>query len=162
MKLKRLFKEFFKGTDSTPFQKVSDEQQIHKFYPLIPSRQTSGSAGYDFHLQETITIEPQQTVMTFSDIKCELKPNEVLLLFIRSSIGTKYHVALANGTGVIDSDYFENPDNDGNIGLPLYNYGSEPVTLKFADRVAQGVIVNFEAYGEVIRERVGGFGSSGK
>ena len=64
--------------------------------------------------------------------------DEVLMLYIRSSIGIKQHVTLANGTGIIDADYFSNPDNDGNIGICLQNNRDENEVRK------------------------GGFGSTGK
>ena len=70
---------------------------------------------------------------------------------------------LANGTGVIDADYYGNADNDGNIGLTLYNYGTETVTLVAGERIMQGVVVDYKitendgAFGS----RVGGFGSTG-
>lgn len=70
---------------------------------------------------------------------------------------------LANGTGVIDADYYGNADNDGNIGLTLYNYGTETVELKAGEKVMQGCVVDYKisendgAFGS----RVGGFGSTG-
>lgn len=110
----------------------------------LPSRQTSGSAGYDFHLKEDVEIHPGETVLTFSDVKCQLTCDEVLYLHVRSSVGVKKGLCLANGTGVIDSDYYGNPDNDGNIGLPLYNYSKQTVRLKVGERVAQGLVHEFK------------------
>lgn len=74
--------------------------------------------------------------------------DEVLMLYIRSSIGIKHHVTLANGTGIIDADYFSNPDNDGNIGICLQNNSNEIVSFKKSD--------------DTNEVRKGGFGSTGK
>ena len=71
---------------------------------------------------------------------------------------------LANRTGVIDADYYGNADNDGNIGLTLYNYGSETVELKAGEKIMQGVIVDYKISDNdcVTTGRCGGFGSTGK
>lgn len=141
------------------FQSV--KQSIHDDITMIPQRATTHSAGFDFALKETITLKPNDTTLTFTDVKCELNDNEVLLLFIRSSIGVKKHLMLANGTGVIDSDYYNNAENEGNIGIALHNYGTDTITLDKGERVAQGIILNYIGDGKVGNIRSGGFGSSG-
>jgi dUTP pyrophosphatase len=50
-----------------------------------------------------------------------MQPNEVLLIDIRSSIGINQDLMIANTLGVIDSDYYNNPKNEGNIGFTLRN-----------------------------------------
>ena len=142
------------------FQSV--KQSIHDDITMIPQRATTHSAGFDFALKETITLKPNDTKLTFTDVKCELNDNEVLLLFIRSSIGVKKHLMLANGTGVIDSDYYNNAENEGNIGIALHNYGTDTITLDKGERVAQGIIFDYIGDGKVGNVRSGGFGSSGK
>ena len=150
-------------SDDNPFERVSPEHMKGRSkYPMIPQRQTKRSAGFDIHLADSVYLKAGETKSTFTDIKCKLKDDEVLLIFIRSSIGTKRHISLANGTGVGDADYYGNPDNDGNIGLVLHNWGQDSQIFDVGDRVAQGVIVKYQAYGRPIRERIGGFGSSGK
>lgn len=146
------------------FLEVAKQHRQHDKYTNIPKRGTSQSAGYDFHLKETVTLQPNQTHLSFTDVKCRLGEDEVLMLYPRSSVGIKQKVILANTAGVIDSDYFENEDNDGNIGLPLHNYGDREITLLAGTRVAQGVVMNY-----VIAEndrtegsRTGGFGSTDK
>lgn len=132
---------------------------------ILPTQATSRSAGSDFRVKEDITIRSGETKITFTDIKCKLNPDEVLYIYIRSSVGFNQGVVLANGTGVVDSDYFGNPDNDGNIGLPLHNYSDSLVKFKSGDRVAQGVIhkiVNTSPnYVPSTKARKGGFGSTG-
>ena len=138
-----------------------------KHYPnkptLLPARSTERSAGYDFRLKETLTIAPQSVGFQWTDIKCELSRDEVLLLFVRSSIGKK-HLMLTNGTGIIDADYYNNVTNDGNIGIGLYNYGTEPVTIEAGDKVVQGVVVQYKTAENdtATGKRIGGHGSTGR
>ena len=147
------------------FEEVIFTQKAYHHKPtFLPTRATNRSAGYDFYLKDDVTIKPGQTVFQQTDVKCKLSRDEVLLLFIRSSIGIKQKLVLANGTGVIDADYYGNADNDGNIGLTLYNYGTETVKLKAGEKIMQGVIVDYKISDNdcVTTGRYGGFGSTGK
>ena len=99
------------------FEEVREGFKAYRYQPtILPVRSTSKSAGYDFFLKEDVTICPGEHVFQYTDVKCELARDEVLLLFIRSSVGINKHLTLANGTGVIDADYYNNPNNNGNIG----------------------------------------------
>ena len=90
-------------------------------------------------------------------------PDEFLEVFIRSSMAIKKRVVLANQTGIIDCDYYQNESNDGNIGICLLNLSGETITFLAGDKVAQGV---FTKYLTVDREdfidsnRTGGVGST--
>ena len=75
----------------------------------------------------------------------------------------KHPVMLANTIGCVDSDYYSNPDNDGNIGLRLFNLSDTPYEIKAGDRIGQGIFVK---YGTVKNDttktkRESGFGSTG-
>jgi dUTP pyrophosphatase len=91
--------------------------------------------------------------------------DEVLKIYLRSSIGLSKTLMLPNGVGVVDADYYNNPENDGAIYVLIYNYGSEDVTLAKGERIAQGI---FEKYLTSPNEKApaskrnGGFGSTGK
>lgn len=130
----------------------------------LPKRSTIGSAGYDFVSPETFTLQPGEKHMVWTGVKAYMLENFVLLAFIRSSMGVKRSLALANGTMVIDRDYADNPDNDGNIGICLYNYGTEPQTINKGDRIAQGLFVPIFITDDddTTTERVGGYGSTGR
>ena len=146
------------------FEEVLYTQKAYRHKPtFLPTRATAKSAGHDFFLKEDVTIKPGKAVFQYTDVKCRLNRDEVLLLFVRSSIGIKQHLMLANGTGVIDADYYGNADNDGNIGLTLYNYGAETVKLEAGTRVMQGVVTDFKISENdcVTSGRYGGFGSTG-
>ena len=147
------------------FEVVSSEHRKHSTVDIqLPVRSTQDSAGYDFCLTVDTVIKPQETVVVFSDVKSYMQPNEVLMLFVRSSIGIKKNIVLANGTGIIDADYYSNPSNDGNIGLALFNQSNETVELKAGERVAQGIFVPFLVAdnGNTNNVRQGGTGSTNK
>ena len=143
------------------FEIVKDEFRKNSGEIQLPTRATKNSAGYDFYSPINITINPNESVMIWSDIKAHMYYDNVLMLFVRSSMG-KHPVVIANGTGVVDGDYYGNADNDGNIGFRLLNLGSTPYEIKAGDRIGQGVFIK---YGTVkndttTAQRVGGFGSS--
>lgn len=131
----------------------------------LPVRADSRSAGYDFFLPQLETILPGETKLLFTDVKAYMGDGEVLKLYPRSSLGVKKGLVLANTVGVIDSSYYENESNDGNIGVPLKNTSNKAVVLEAGERIAQGI---FEYYltadsdAVLKEERTGGFGSSGK
>ena len=135
---------------------------------MIPSRATLHSAGYDFALPVRIIVHPGSTITVPSGIKCHFSALESenwhLKLYIRSSVGIHRHIRLANGTGVIDADYYNNPDTEGDIFIALHNYGHAPVIFNPGDKIMQGV---FECYGLTEDDvasmvRSGGIGSTGR
>ena len=91
--------------------------------------------------------------------------DEVLLLAIRSSLGTKEDLELANQVGVIDSDYADNPKTGGNIGICIRNTCDVPKEIKAGDSIAQGVFVEYKTVDdedEITEERTDGFGHTDK
>lgn len=129
---------------------------------IIPVRGTSGSAGYDFCSYEEATIESNQTVMIKTGIKAYMLDDEVLQIYPRSSLGVKKHLRLANSVGIIDSDYYNNENNEGHIMIPLFNFGNEPITISQGERVAQGIFSKYliTDTDQVSAKRSGGFGST--
>lgn len=132
----------------------------------LPKRSTKTSAGYDFFCPEEVTIEPykigDKPYLIKTGVKVKMQNDEVLLLYNRSSNPGKKNLVIPNGVGVIDSDYYGNPDNDGEIGFTFYNLGSEPVIIKQGEKLGQGI---FQKYlltedDEAEGERIGGFGST--
>lgn len=132
---------------------------------VLPKRKTAKSAGYDFVLPHDVFIAPNgSTGIIATNVKAIMPENEVLLLYIRSSIGISKGVVLANGTGIIDADYANNPMNDGNIGIILRNQSDNHVRLLKGERIMQGIFMKYEVTNddEADEERVGGFGSTGR
>lgn len=134
----------------------TSEGEIH-----LPQRMTSGSMAYDFYSPIDTTIYPKCAETIWTDVKVKMEATQGLILNLRSSFG-KRHLMFTNTQGWIDSDYYGNESNDGNIGVSFYNYGSEPVTIKKGERIAQGMIVRFDTFGDTVdTKRAGGFGSTG-
>ncbi len=130
----------------------------------LPQRKTRHSAGYDLEAAEEVTVQPGQVALVPTGLKAYMGEGEVLLLAVRSSLAVKRRLALANGIGVIDADYADNPDNEGHILVALVNLGTEPVTIARGERVAQGIFVNYltVAGDQPGGQRVGGIGSTGR
>ena len=97
-------------------------------------------------------------------VKCYLDPGTYLELSVRSSTPLKYWLILANGVGIIDADYADNPDNEGEIFLQLINLGPVPVHIHKGDIIGQGIIKKFEITDDDAAEgeRTGGLGSTTK
>ena len=128
----------------------------------LPERSTLNSAGYDFFALEDITFPAKTITRVFTGVKCELMPNQVLILANRSSNPSKKGLILLNGIGVVDADYYENPDNDGEIAFEFYNIKDEPVEIKKGEKLGQGLIMHFdkvenEITPDVVVTRIGGF-----
>ena len=131
----------------------------------LPTRKTKGSAGYDFYLPCDVVLEPYgDSPIIQTGVKAYMPEDEVLLLFIRSSVGIMKNVTLSNSVGVIDASYCDNPDNEGNIGLKLHNNSPHTVTFKKGERIMQGVFVKYGVVDDdnATEERKGGIGSTGK
>ena len=147
------------------FEVVKDEARKTEGNVMLPKRSTSGSAGYDFYIPYDVIIPPHGcSGIIPTDVKAYMQDGEVLLLYVRSSVGIKRGLVLANGTGVIDKDYYSNPDNDGNIGVALRNETDTEVSLKSGERIMQGVFVNYLVTDDddIKEVRDGGFGSTNK
>ena len=96
--------ELMGGLDVRRFEIVKEDFRKVKGDEIqLPKRADTKSAGYDFYSPIDFTIMPGQTVIVPMDVKAKMERDEVLLLYVRSSIGIKKHIVLANGTGVIDA-----------------------------------------------------------
>lgn len=95
-------------------------------------------------------------------VKCKLEQGCFLQLSIRSSSPLKYWLMLANGVGVIDADYYNNPDNEGEIFLQIYNLSPFNIQIKKGEAIGQGIILPYGVTEDdvVMGERTGGFGST--
>jgi dUTP pyrophosphatase len=137
-----------------------DEKQV-----VLPKRQTTHSAGYDLASVEDVIIKPKSIAFIKTGLKVLLGDDEVLLVYARSSLAIKKQLIMSNGVGVIDSDYYNNKDNEGHIMVPLYNMSDVDVEIKAKERVAQGIFQTFLKTDDdkpLNQSREGGFGSSSK
>lgn len=131
---------------------------------IIPKRSTKFSAGYDIYSPIDIVIPAGEIVTIWSNIKACCNENECILLLVRSSLGRK-DICLANSVGLIDCDYYSNPDNDGNIGVSLKNRGSADYQINKNDKIAQLLFVPYltiDDEEETNAIRNSGFGSTGR
>lgn len=130
----------------------------------LPVRKTARSAGYDLEAAESLAIEPGTLALIATGLKAYMQADEYLGIHIRSSLGIKQQLLLANSQGVIDADYYNNSDNEGHIIIALRNMGKETVTINKGDRIAQGIFYRYltvdDDYAEGVRS--GGFGSTGR
>ena len=134
----------------------------------LPIRKTKNSAGYDIEAAED-TIIPSfkrgdKPTLVKTGLKAYMQEDEVLILANRSSNPGKKGLILANSIGVIDSDYYGNPDNDGHIMFAFYNIKNEDIEIKKGDAIGQGIFQKFLTTDNDIAggERTGGFGSTSK
>lgn len=109
-------------------------------------------------------IKKIKPVLVPTGIKAYMGEDEYLQLANRSSNPLKKFIMLANGIGVIDSDYYNNADNEGHIMFQFINFGLTDVTLKKGENIGQGVFLPFlKADNDIAGgEREGGFGSTDK
>ena len=134
----------------------------------LPIRKTKYSAGYDMEAAEDVVIpsfkKGMAPTLVKTGIKAYMQDDEVLMLYNRSSNPKKKGLILANSVGVIDKDYYENPDNDGHIMFAFYNIKDEDVEIKKGDAIGQAI---FQKYliadaDDASGDRIGGFGSTNK
>ena len=144
------------------FEVVKDEFRKNPEVEIkLPTRATEHSAGYDFYSPVSVTIQPNEMVMIWTDVKAHMYYDNALFIIPRSSMG-KQPIMISNTIGLIDSDYYGNESTDGNIGFRLLNLGNTPYEIKSGDRIGQGIFVK---YGTVKGDdtaglRTGGFGST--
>ena len=132
----------------------------------LPERKTKYSAGYDIAAAEDCIIPAHKggkPTLVKTGIKAYFEKDEVLIIANRSSNPMKKGLVLANSIGVIDSDYYGNPDNDGHIMFAFYNMSDKDVQIKKGDMIGQGIFMKFLTTDNDKAEgkRIGGFGSTG-
>jgi dUTP pyrophosphatase len=127
---------------------------------ILPKRATKNSAAYDFYSNDECAVLPNRVVKFWTDVKAYMQPDEFLMLDVRSSMGGKF--MLANTIGIVDSDYYDNEDNEGNIGIFLKNISDEPQIIHVGDKIGQGLFVKYLTTDDdkTTKIRKGGFGST--
>jgi dUTP pyrophosphatase len=130
----------------------------------LPRRRTAASAGYDIEAAADMVVKKGAAVLVPTGLKAYMQPDEVLTLNIRSSMAVKHGLLLSNSVGIIDADYYNNPDNEGHIMVALTNLGQNDFVINKGDRIAQGIFLTYLTSDDAAGEgavRQGGFGSTG-
>lgn len=131
-------------------------------------RKTKYSAGYDIEAAEDIVIpsfkKGDKPTLVKTGLKAYMQDDEVLFLYNRSSNPKKKGLILANSVGVVDKDYYGNPDNDGHIMFAFYNIKEEDIEIKKGEAIGQAVFQKYLVTDDDSAEgvRTGGFGSTNK
>lgn len=110
---------------------------------ILPRRATKYSAGYDFFSPISFTLHPGEQIKIPTGIKAYMRSNEVLQIYIRSNLSFKYNLRLKNCTGIIDSDYYNNPQNEGHIWIALVNDGDLELKIQKGNAIAQGIFMHY-------------------
>ena len=156
---------YFEKISFERFKKdIKDDIELYNSYN-IPIRETKHAAGYDFESLEDFIIKPGEIKKIPTGIKVNMFDDEVLLLIVRSSMGFKYNVRLCNQVGVIDRDYYNNPDNEGHMWIKLENHGDKDYVVKKGDKICQGIFIPFltvDNEENIDNVRTSGIGSTGR
>jgi dUTP pyrophosphatase len=127
-----------------------------------PKRATYESAGSDIYYtgKEIIRLFAKDKVIIITNVKSYMKSGEMLLADVRGSQGLFADLMLCNTIGVIDKDYYNNENNEGNIAIALRNVGKNFITINPGDAIAQLIFVPFLAPDNEPeqKDRVSGFG----
>ena len=146
------------------FELVEDEFRKHTDKDIkLPKRATSKSAGYDMYSPIRVVVPPHESILVASDVRAYMQDDEDLVIIARSGLGLK-GIVLRNGTGLIDSDYYQNPTTGGNIGISIWNTSNHPFVIEEGDRLCQATFYKYLTVDNdepLSDERIGGFGSSG-
>ncbi len=130
---------------------------------VLPVRATKQSAGYDFKAQGKVIIPARSSTVSVvkTGIKVIMPSDEFLQLAVRSSLAKK-GLIMVNGVGVIDSDYYNNPKNEGEVQGMFINISYFDITIEQGESFMQGVFLNYKLTDDdnVTTERIGGVGST--
>jgi dUTP pyrophosphatase len=129
----------------------------------LPARQTSDSAGYDVSsCEDDFIIAPGERRAVATGFAFALPPGVEMQVRPRSGLALRHGLTLPNAPGTIDPDY------RGELKVIVLHAGTEPITIRRGDRIAQLIFARFEApslsevasLDETARGS-GGFGSTG-
>lgn len=130
---------------------INDDLELYECYKL-PVRKTKASAGYDFFAVESFEIKPGEVKKIPTGIKALYPNDEVLMLFVRSSMGFKWNVRMCNQVGIIDSDFYNNIDNEGHLWFALQNHGDKVFKVNAGEGFGQGVFLKYYCVDEEVVE----------
>ena len=156
---------------SAGYDLAAAEDIVIPHYAGLVSDMFDGCWDFDIKGVKPLTLQQmadftkkQKTKPTLisTGLKCQLDSGTYLQLSVRSSTPLKYWIILANSIGVIDADYYNNPDNEGEIFLQVINLSPYDIQIKKGDVIGQGIITPYLTTDDdaATGERLGGFGST--
>lgn len=104
----------------------------------LPRYETAGAAGFDLSASQDMTVQPGEVTLVPTGLAIEVPPDTFLGVFARSSTPLKRGLMVANGVGIVDSDYCGPTDE---VKIEVYNFTARPVHIKAGDRIAQGILI---------------------
>jgi dUTP pyrophosphatase len=129
----------------------------------LPEYQTPGAAAFDLAAAEDTTIQPGEVALVPTGLVVAVPPGMFLGIFARSSTPLKRGLLVANGVGVVDSDY-SGPQDE--VKVAVLNFRNAAVTIARDERIAQGIVlpaprVTWIEVDELAAISRGGFGATG-
>lgn len=119
---------------------------------------------YPFTLDRIAAISKKfdaKVALVPTGVKCKIPDGYFLQLSVRSSLPLKHWLILGNGVGIIDADYYNNPDNEGHIYFQIINLLPVPIKIQKGECFGQGILMKYHTAGDnVTTTREGGFGST--
>ena len=144
---------------------MTERVRIARLHPhvALPEYQTSGAAGFDLAASADVVVPPGGVALVPTGLVIEVPLGHFLGVFARSSTPLKRGLMVANGVGIVDSDYCGPKDE---IKIEVFNFTALPVTVQPGDRLAQGIILpyvraDWDEQAGTARASRGGFGSTG-
>ena len=154
---------YFEKISFKQFKKdIKDDIELYNEYQT-PKRITKKSAGYDFYSLIDAVLKPNESIKIPTGIKACMNDDEVLMIYVRSSMGFKYNIRMCNQTGIIDSDYYNNETNEGHIFIKIQNEGEKDFNIKKGDKICQGIFIKYltvDNEEKIEKERISGIGST--
>ena len=130
----------------------------------LPAYESAGAAAFDLAAAEETVVEPGRVSLVPTGLVIEVPQGSALGIFARSSTPLKRGLMIANGVGIVDSDYCGPTDE---VKIAVMNFTDAPVTVNAGDRIAQGLLlaapqVEWEEATELAGKSRGGFGATGR
>ena len=141
-----------------PFQKLRDTA-------IMPPYAHTSDACCDIYADEDIVLAAGETKAISTGIAIAVPDGYVVHIYPRSGLSLKSNLRLANSVGVIDSDFYNNADNEGHFRVKIINHGEKDLEVKVGDRIAQGIFMKYltvDDEDEITNIRTGGIGSTNK